>query len=93
MDREKVIKGLEELQTWLKHIQSVGYHGDIPEYRERELTVSDALVLLREQKAVAPVCTEYDRAIVLFSCRDCKTQLLYGQRYCHMCGRKVKWDD
>ena len=46
----------------------------------------------REQEPVAPVCTEYDRAIVLFSCRDCKTQLLYGQRYCHMCGRKVKWD-
>lgn len=49
--------------------------------------------LLEEQGPVKPVCIEYDRAIVLFSCRDCKTQLLYGQRYCHMCGRKVLWDE
>ena len=86
LDREKVIKGLQEAVVVINDhvpVQYVGY---------TEAACLDAITLLRKQEPVAPVCTEYDRSIVLFSCRDCKTQLLYGQRYCHMCGKAVKWN-
>lgn len=63
MTKEKVIEGLEELRAWLKHLQTVGFHGDIPEYRERELTVSDALALLREQPPTLVYCPNCGAAV------------------------------
>ncbi len=47
---ERVIKGLEELRSWLKHLQAVGFLGDISDYRERENTVRNALELLKSQQ-------------------------------------------
>lgn len=91
-DREKIIKGLECCVTMSgdECLKCPYEHEcwDTNTFYGNSCFAADALALLQEQE---PVCTEYDRAIVLFSCRDCKTQLLYGQRYCHMCGRKIKW--
>ena len=98
-EREKVVNGLECIAQGAQN----GTCGPCAYFRpftddpdcgwcDKVAIENDALTLLREQEPVGPVCTEYDRAIVLFSCRNCKTQLLYGQRYCHMCGKKVKWE-
>ena len=93
-NREKVIKGLE---CCIPLVEGIRCPKECPYLQDGcggvDRVMADALILLKEQEPMEPVCTEYDRAIVLFSCRDCKTQLLYGQRYCHMCGRKVRWSD
>lgn len=85
-NRENVIKWLAEIS-----LRPCDFTTEDFDATQTEHLADDALDLLREQEPVTPVCTEYDKAIVLFSCRDCKTQLLFGQRYCHMCGRAVKW--
>jgi len=88
-DREQTIEGLKELQTWLKHLQTVGFHGDIPEYRERELTVSDTLALLREQEPVPPETA----GAPWWRCGNCGWYIATEQfRFCPWCGRAVKWD-
>lgn len=88
-DRDKVIKELEKLQTWFKHLQTVGYHGDMPEYREREQTVSDALTLLLELEPVPP-----DTAgAPWWRCGNCGGDIVTEQFwFCPWCGKKVKWD-
>lgn len=85
--RERIIKDLEICTTRPCYCTGCSYIQDCA--LDSQQLMEDALELLKEKE---PVCTEYDRSIVLFSCRDCKTQLLYGQRYCHMCGRKIKWN-
>ena len=83
IDREKIIQALDICLGNGKCVDCE-YHASDCGGR----IMRDIIALLQEQE---PVCIEYDNSIVLFSCRDCKTQLLYGQRYCHMCGRKIKW--
>lgn len=90
-DREKVLKALEHHKKTAV-CNGCLYEKDADTQEGYCPVYDDAIALLKEQEPVKPVCTEYDRAIVLFSCRNCRTQLLYGQRYCHMCGRAVKWE-
>ena len=65
-------------------------------YTEDELKMfaHDALVLLKEQEAVAPeleVLTTIDR---IYRCPKCHKCFFYKkQKYCDRCGQAVKWDD
>ena len=103
--REKAIKGLEcclNEDPVAKACEKCPYEC-IEDTSCIDILMADALAQLKQgvekdidaldkQEAMKPACVEYDRSIVLFSCRDCRTQLLFGQRYCHMCGRKVEWN-
>jgi hypothetical protein len=89
-DRGTVINGLEELQAWLKHLQTVGYHGDIPEYRERELTVTDALALLREGRELLRPRPR-GRVERFWVCGECGAEISKGDAFCRMCGREAVW--
>ena len=31
--------------------------------------------------------------IVLFACPNCNTMVLYTQRFCNMCGQRLKWNE
>lgn len=77
-DREKAIKGLTELK---KYLPSTMWE-----------SINDALSLLKKQEAIAPIppTDESD----LWKCGNCNHQLFRAthQKYCEMCGRKVKWD-
>ena len=50
-DREKVIKGLEDTAGYFRYLQSVGFFGDQPVFKEHECHCNDALTLLKEQDA------------------------------------------
>lgn len=88
MDREKVIKGLEWC-LFKTGCNGCPYRNDCDDGEQME---RDALALLKAQEPLDVCAVNYDRSITLFSCRACNTQLLFCQRFCHMCGRAVKWD-
>ena len=48
---------------------------------------------LKEVEALDVCAVNYDGSIILFSCRACNTQVLYGQGFCHMCGKQIKWNN
>lgn len=92
-DREKVIRGLQAIydeayDRWV-HTQ---YETD------RLVTlvakfVPNALVLLKEQEPIEPIVERINELDSLFRCRGCGAYVLFRkQRYCHACGREVKWD-
>lgn len=53
-----------------------------------------AINLLKEQDAVEPLDAYFDlyKSGGLFHCGHCKELIVKNQKYCHNCGRKVKWD-
>ena len=46
----------------------------------------DAIALLKAQEAIEPSTYHH-----LFICPVCKNALFEGQKFCHECGRAVKW--
>ena len=86
-DREKVIKGLyycsNDCSLICPYYDADGCNA---------LLARDALALLKEQEAVKPIPPTDDSD--LWKCGNCNHQLFRctHQRYCEMCGRKVKWD-
>ena len=88
MDREKVIKGLEQIVN-------------DPFMKARAdywvLVCSDALAMLTEQEAVEPkkfkgynppMYTIYE-----YECEKCKSPMMNKQPFCMGCGRSVKWNE
>ena len=87
MDREKVIKDLDELYGL---IYQSNVDGEILG------SLHDAVTLLKEQEAVEPkkvkgynppMYTLYE-----YECKECKTPMMTKQPFCMGCGRKVKWE-
>lgn len=91
-DREKVIKGLEELRDHLFHEYNVCYHGDEEDVYRRFLVVDDALALLKEQEPI-PVKRIDGKHNHFIKCGNCNTDLMSGMKYCPQCGKAVKLDD
>ena len=50
-DREKVIKGLEEVDAYFHRMTEVCYRGDEATFCDLKEKVADAITLLKEQKA------------------------------------------
>ena len=51
MKREKVIKGLEEVDAYFYRMTEVCHHGDEATFCDLKEKVADALILLKEQEA------------------------------------------
>ena len=87
MDREKVIRELEDIQ---KHLDT-GYSFAISWKSE---LIRDALELLKEQEPVKPTLIREGRNKYYnnYVCPGCDNELNYGQNYCSECGRSVKWE-
>ena len=88
MDREKVIKGVHDARRYLEDREwvdkSVGVHID---------ALNDALELLKEQKAVAPITQSsvYDPDTWFYVCGSCKKGVIdRGDKFCRWCGKPVK---
>ena len=81
-DREKAINGLNEITH---------YDGEQMFYNDIFIRgiADDALELLKEQEAVEPTWRQ-GKAY----CGSCgkRIPLKIGARYCHKCGRTVKWN-
>ena len=62
IDREKVIKGLEEVDTYFHRMTEVCYRGDEATFCDLKEKVSDALELLKEREETIDKL-EYDLAV------------------------------
>ena len=96
-DREKVIKGLEELREYLFHEYEICYHGDQEDIYNRFLIADNAIALLKEPEAVEPD-TDSEGTCTCGNCGEtvgyypvgCKTPQRLC-KFCPECGRRVKW--
>ena len=85
LDREKIIKGMEQFRTDLKPF--CGNHADWERF-------DAGLSMLKEQEAVQPVFdVKRDDVIGRFHCGACHSMIdSIHPLYCPHCGRKVKWE-
>ena len=100
-DREKVIKGLNHCF----HGQECCGDTECPYYIEhlsdsccledcQENLKADAIALLKEQEAIKPEKEHSGSGITWWNvCGNCKTAINPNDKYCHECGRMVKWND
>ena len=86
IDREKVIKGLEEAEIML--IQAVDRGGEMAVMEAFKCLnrVTDALTLLKEQAAVEPKLDAFGHPY----CPKCKILVYETWKFCPHCGKQVK---
>lgn len=86
MDREKVIKAFR-----------VRIISDSEEFDTVEIPVYEAvqiLELLKEQEAVEPEREHSGGGTTWWNvCGNCKTAINPNDKFCHECGRAVKWTE
>lgn len=94
-DREKVIKGLEEISDYFF---SVYHHSkdreEINEAKDRCDAVENALALLKEQdEPIKPTLNESHSYVSdAFKCGKCGHTIRFHAKYCEDCGQAVKWE-
>jgi hypothetical protein len=52
--------------------------------------IDDAIALLKEQEAVPVIQCEIMH-MLFWCCGSCGVAITDGDKFCRMCGRKVKW--
>lgn len=52
----------------------------------------DALELLKEREPVPAKVREFHH-LLFWCCGSCDTPITDGDKFCRMCGKRVKWDD
>lgn len=62
---------------------------DVPE--NYEWALEDALELPKEQEAV-PVIQREIMHMLFWCCGSCGVAITHGDKFCRMCGKKVKWE-
>ena len=83
MDREKVISEFEDFVKSFSKRDDTYYKG---------LFVS-VLALLKEKEAVHPQREHSGSGVTWWNvCGICKTAINQNDKYCHECGRAVKWE-
>ena len=94
-NREKVIKGLKCC------FQNANCDGCPYEIECRKISLKtpethcpildDILALLKEQEAVPVIQREFMHMLV-WCCGSCGKPITDGDKFCRMCGKKVKWN-
>ena len=97
-DREKVIEGLDICINTIRTSCPSG----CPYYEQCvkrgihnvfQPILRDALALLKEQEHVRVEIVDSDGGRThWYVCGGCKTPINQGDRFCHECGRKMKWE-
>ena len=84
-DHEKVMSWLEGLtdEDWRR------YHSD----SEVRNIAKEAMELLKEQEPVEPRIQTSSSGVTLWHiCGNCNTPISPNDKFCHECGRAVKWE-
>ena len=96
MDREKVIKGLENCMAGFDCPQGCPYLDDCNDLMKPMFVelAKDALALLKEQEAITPILVRegQNKYYNYYHCPICDEDLYYEQNYCSECGKAIKWD-
>lgn len=91
-DREKVINGLRILWTWCVVNPDYGNGLSIDECKYAAEWAEGALALLNAQEPVLPGQGHSGGGGTWwYVCGVCGTAINPGDKYCHECGRAVKW--
>ena len=53
---------------------------------------NSTISFLRERMAPMPVEVEGSRNIWWYICGNCHTDINHRDKYCHECGKPIKWD-
>lgn len=92
-DREKVMQWLKTCANGCKDGCPYEYKNLVYRVECKADLMSDALDLLREQEAVKPKREVNENGQIL-SCGNCGAWFaVQKQKFCHECGKAVKWDD
>ena len=86
-DKEEVIKGLEEVQHYIK-VENLPAHT-----LKAKLIIDDAIALLKAQEPVKPTL-DIRHGKSMWRCGSCSTALQPNQmhaKFCFNCGQAVKW--
>lgn len=97
LDREKIIEGLEchknanyKVCLFKSRIECPYFHDEDC----RKAVFDDAISILKEQKAEFVEIIDSDGGKThWYLCGGCKSPINPGDRYCHECGKAVKWND
>ena len=91
-DKKKVTAGLKYHYNDESSCMGCPYHNIGKGTACFKALTKDALEMLNELEAVEPIPPTDDSD--LWQCGNCNHQLFRctQQRYCEMCGRKVKWE-
>ena len=92
-DREKVIKGLEICYCPPAKCDDCPYHNLPDEQSCNDMLCLDALALLKEPETIEPETAHYiDCSKWWYECKACGAEIRIADKYCHECGRKIKWE-
>ena len=101
-DKEKVIKGLEELEGFLFKEYTNIKAEESKIYYDRFKSLSDAITLLKEQEAVEPSFKQDEKGIFVWCCGSCGAYMYHiydgidkakkYAKFCRQCGKVVKWE-
>ena len=96
-DREKVIKGLEEVDAYFHRMTEVCYRGDEATFCDLKEKVANAITMLKEQEAVEPTINEDGEAYCICGenvgiIPNSKSLPSVRLKYCPECGRRMKWE-
>lgn len=92
MNRENAIKCLIDIEQIMITRQEICPREELQYWIELQEGVADALALLNEQEAVEPEKEHSGSGITWWNvCGNCKTAINPNDKYCHECGRAVKW--
>ena len=90
VDIEKVIRAVDScFDYWLdKH----GYLRQLELERVRQIK-ADAITILKEPEAVEPEKEHSGSGVTWWNvCGNCKTAINPNDKFCHECGRRIKWE-
>ena len=86
----------EKVMSWLEGLAEPDWRecysdSEVQETARQALDLIDEL--LKEQEAVAPEKEHSGSGITWWNvCGNCKTAINPNDKYCHECGRAVKWE-
>jgi len=81
----------EKVMSWLEGLSDIDwrpYHSD----SEVRNIAKAALELLKEPEAV-PVVQREVMHMLVWCCGSCGVAITDGDKFCRMCGKKVKWNE
>ena len=90
-DREKVIQWLEACSVGCEEGCSYEYDGLVSKVECKADLMRDALELLKAQEPVEPIRNDIGIGY-WYQCGSCGAALGVDWKYCHNCGKAVKWD-
>lgn len=103
LDREKIIEGLKALDHSMSEHQCYACGHDFIETVQQFGTniIGEAIAYLEDQGPAEIIRKEETRMeefrstlykVFVYHCGNCNAKILTGDKYCHECGQKLKWE-